>query len=192
VVAWPPRAEVVKEGVRAMVRFRLKELMERPGAPSQSELARRLRVPRQQVNRLVKRDIERIDLKTLDGLYHALGCAGIGDLLEYVPERALESAPVQAPQAAPPMLRAWMAQQLLGMLMDHVSRHPERGTVDPAMVRQAAHEFLDWALPGDLQSTAGPVAPEAVPAPEAAAGADPQPPGAPLDVDAVDLFGRGT
>ena len=175
-----------------MVRFRLKELMERPGAPSQSELARRLQVPRQQVNRLVKRDIERIDLKTLDGLYNALGCNSIGDLLEHVPERAAEAVAAASAtrQAAPPMLRTWMVQQLLAMLMDHVSRHPESGSVDPALVRQAAHEFLDWALPGDLQPAAGVPLPET--AREAAAQTAAQEGTAPAAVDAVELLTKGS
>jgi DNA-binding Xre family transcriptional regulator len=176
-----------------MMRFRLRELMERPGAPSQSELARRLQVPRQQVNRLVKRDIERIDLKTLDGLYNALGCGSIGELLEYVPERVPEAVGVQAPrQVPPPMLRTWMVQQLLGMLMDHVSRHPERGTVDPAMVRQAAHEFLDWALPGELSSAAGASAPDRPSTPQATSHADVQDAGEPLAEGAARLVTQGT
>ncbi|MFP6642835.1 MAG: helix-turn-helix transcriptional regulator [Candidatus Latescibacterota bacterium] len=66
-----------------MMNFRLKELLEKPGAPSQAELARRLGVPRQQVNRLVNGDIERIDLKTLDGLYEALGCRSVDELITY-------------------------------------------------------------------------------------------------------------
>ena len=52
-----------------MMKFRLQELLARPGAPSQAELARSIGVPRQQINRLVRGDIERIDLKTLDRLY---------------------------------------------------------------------------------------------------------------------------
>jgi DNA-binding Xre family transcriptional regulator len=70
-----------------MMKFRLKELLERPGAPSQAELARRLGVPRQQVNRLVNGDIERVDLKTLDRLYEALGCTSVDDLISYRPPR---------------------------------------------------------------------------------------------------------
>ncbi len=66
-----------------MMNFRLKELLERAGAPSQAELARRLGVPRQQVNRLVNRDIERIDLKTLNSLYEALGCRSVDNLIAY-------------------------------------------------------------------------------------------------------------
>lgn len=174
-----------------MVRFRLKELMDRPGAPSQSELARRLQVPRQQVNRLVKRDIERIDLKTLDGLYNALGCSSIGDLLEHVPERCAEAAAATSAtrQAAPPMLRTWMVQQLLAMLMDHVSRHPESGSVDPALVRQAAHEFLDWALPGDLQPAVGVLLSEAAQAPAVQTAA--QEGVEPAAVDAAELLAKG-
>ena len=66
-----------------MMKFRLKQLLERPGAPSQAELARSIGVPRQQINRLVNGDIERIDLKTLDKLYEALGCDSVDELIEY-------------------------------------------------------------------------------------------------------------
>ena len=36
-----------------MMTFKLKEQLDRPGAPTQAELARRIGVPRQQINRLV-------------------------------------------------------------------------------------------------------------------------------------------
>jgi hypothetical protein len=62
--------------------------------------------------------------------------------------------------------------------------------VDPALVRQAAHEFLDWALPGDLQPAAGVPLPET--AREAAAQTAAQEGAAPAAVDAVELLTKGS
>ena len=130
-----------------MMRFRLKELLEFPGAPSQAELARRLDVPRQQINRLVNGNIERIDLKTLDKLYQALDCRSVEDLIEYVPE-PVEQKAVQS--AGSSSMREWMVEQLIGMLLAHVHRDPDQIYTDPA-VRQAAEDFFDQHLAQDLQ-----------------------------------------
>ena len=71
-----------------MMKFRLRELLEREGAPTQSDLARRIGMPRQQVNRLVNGGIKRIDLDTLDRIYRALGCESVDELILHVPPEA--------------------------------------------------------------------------------------------------------
>ncbi|MBT6150155.1 MAG: helix-turn-helix transcriptional regulator, partial [Gemmatimonadetes bacterium] len=123
-----------------MIRFRLKELMERPGAPSQAELGRRIGVPRQQVNRLVNGDIERIDLKTLDKLFVALGCHSVDDLLHYTPERRDLKG-----------FRERFIGELVGLTLSPVQQDREGIYNDPA-VREAAEAFFDEHIARDLAS----------------------------------------
>ena len=92
-----------------MMKFRLRELLEREGAPTQSELARRIGMPRQQVNRLVNGGIKRIDLATLDRIYRALGCESVDELILHVPPGADPPDPGEplaaepSPPAKPPV-----------------------------------------------------------------------------------------
>lgn len=123
-----------------MMRFRLKELLERPGAPSQAELARKLGVARQQVNRLVNGNIERIDLKTLDGIYAALGCQSVDDLIGYVPDEPDISS-----------FRERFISQLLAVTLSPVQGDHRQIYSDPD-VRQAAEEFFDRHIARDLES----------------------------------------
>lgn len=124
-----------------MIRFRLKELMDRPGAPSQAELARKVGVPRQQVNRLVNGDIERIDLKTLDRLYVALGCRSVEDLLSYTQDR--------------PDLKTFRERfiaELVGLTLSSVQGDDKAIYTDP-MVREAAENFFDEHIARDVASS---------------------------------------
>lgn len=123
-----------------MMIFRLKELLERPGAPSQAELARRLGVPRQQVNRLVNGDIERVDLKTLDRLYEALGCTSVDDLISYRP-----------PRQQSPTFRERFIGELVGLTLSPVQEDRDGIYTDPA-VREAAEGFFDEHIARDLAS----------------------------------------
>ncbi|MCY3763227.1 MAG: helix-turn-helix transcriptional regulator [Gemmatimonadetes bacterium] len=86
-----------------MMKFRLRELLEREGAPTQSELARRIGMPRQQVNRLVNDGIKRIDLDTLDRIYRALGCESVDELILHLPPAAdpPDSGEASASQPSP-------------------------------------------------------------------------------------------
>lgn len=122
-----------------MMRFRLKEQLARPGAPSQAELARSIGVPRQQVNRLVNGDIERIDLRTLDRLYQALGCRSVDELIGYEPERA-DSSPV----------RERFIGQLVGLTLSMVQGDHRAVYTDP-QVRRAAEDFFDRHIAHDLE-----------------------------------------
>ncbi len=123
-----------------MIQFRLKELMERAGAPSQAELARKIGVPRQQVNRLVNGDIERIDLKTLDKLFVALGCRNMEDLLRYTPDRRDLKT-----------FRERFIGELVGLTLSPVQQDRDGIYNDPA-VREAAESFFDEHIARDLAS----------------------------------------
>jgi DNA-binding Xre family transcriptional regulator len=122
-----------------MMHFRLKELLERPGAPSQAALARSVGVPRQQINRLVNGNIERIDLKTLTRLYRALGCRSVDELIQYVPEPAERQV---ALRTQPSATRAWVTEQLIGLLLANIHRDPGQVYTDPA-VREAAEAYFE-------------------------------------------------
>lgn len=122
-----------------MMKFRLKELLDRPGAPSQAELARNLGVPRQQINRLVKGDIERIDLKTLDRLYQALGCRSVDELIGYMPVTPDLSS-----------FRERFIGQFVGLTLSMVQQNHEEMYTNPA-VRRAAEEFFDRHIASDLE-----------------------------------------
>jgi len=123
-----------------MMRFKLKELLDRRGGPSQAELARRIGVPRQQVNRLVNGDVERIDLKTLDRLYTALGCRSVDELIEYTP-----------PHPDPSGFRERFIAELVSLTLSSNQADPSGIYTDPA-VRQAAEEFFDEHIARDLAS----------------------------------------
>lgn len=123
-----------------MMTFRLRELLDRPGAPSQAELARRIGVPRQQVNRLVNGDIERIDLKTLDRLYVALGCRSVEELIGYVPERV-----------DPASFRERFIGELVALTLSPVQKD-RRGIYTDPSVRQAAEAFFDEHIARDVAS----------------------------------------
>lgn len=123
-----------------MMRFRLRELLDRPGAPSQAELARRLGVPRQQVNRLVNGQIERIDLKTLDRLYEALGCRSVDELIAYEP-----------PPRDGKTFRERFIGELVGLTLSPVQKDRRGIYTDPA-VRAAAEAFFDEHIARDLAS----------------------------------------
>ena len=122
-----------------MMKFRLPELLSRPGAPSQPELARSIGVPRQQINRLVKGDIERIDLKTLDRLYEALGCRSVDELIGYMPIVPDFSS-----------FRERFIGQFVGLTLSMVQQNHEEMYTNPA-VRQAAEEFFDRHIATDLE-----------------------------------------
>ena len=123
-----------------MMRFRLKDLLERPGAPSQAELARRIGMPRQQINRLVNGDIERIDLKTLDRIYTALGCRQVDELIAYEPERPDVSS-----------FRERFIQQLVSLTLSPL-QGDHRGIYTDPEVRQAAERFFDQHIAKDVAS----------------------------------------
>ena len=123
-----------------MMRFRLKELMESPGAPTQAALARRIGVPRQQVNRLVKGEIERIDLKTLDRIYKALGCRSVDELIAFEPD-----------EPSPATFRERFIGQLTTLTLSSVQGDSRAIYTDPA-VRKAAEEFFDNHIAKDLRS----------------------------------------
>ena len=123
-----------------MMRFRLKELLGKPGAPTQAELARRIGVPRQQINRLVNGDIERIDLKTLDRIYAALGCGSVEELIAYQPDTP-----------DPSSFRERFVAQLVSLTLSPVQRDHRQIYTDPA-VREAAEDFFDLHIARDLQS----------------------------------------
>ncbi|NKB68718.1 MAG: helix-turn-helix domain-containing protein [Candidatus Latescibacteria bacterium] len=90
------------------IRFILKERMQAKGL-SQTQLAQRCQVKKQQINRLVKGNIERIDLTTLSRLYTALGCRSLDELFHI--ERAQAE---DADEAAVfnPALRAQLSRRL--------------------------------------------------------------------------------
>lgn len=123
-----------------MMKFRLKDLLERPGSPSQAELARKIGVPRQQINRLVNGDIERIDLKTLDRIYTALGCRDIAELISYEPNRPDMSG-----------FRERFIEQLVSMTLSPVQQDHLQIYNDPD-VRQAAEHFFDQHIARDVES----------------------------------------
>lgn len=123
-----------------MMRLKLKELLDERGGPSQAELARRIGVPRQQVNRLVNGDVERIDLKTLDRLYTALGCRSVDELIQYAP-----------PQPDLSGFRERFIGELVGLTLSPV-QGDHRGIYTDPDVRQAAEEFFDEHIARDLDS----------------------------------------
>lgn len=123
-----------------MMRFRLKDLLERPGSPSQAELARKIGVPRQQINRLVNGDIERIDLKTLDRIYTALGCRHVDELIAHEPDRPDMSG-----------FRERFIEQLLSLTLSPVQRDHRQIYTDPD-VRLAAERFFDEHIARDIES----------------------------------------
>ena len=123
-----------------MMTFKLKEQLDRPGAPTQAELARRIGVPRQQINRLVNGDIERIDLKTLDRIYWALGCRSVEELIGYEPE-----------EPDPSSFRERFVAQLISLTLSPVQRDSREIFTDPA-VRKAAEDFFDQHIAKDLES----------------------------------------
>lgn len=123
------------------MKFRLKELLERSGAPSQAELARRIGVPRQQVNRLVNGDIERVDLKTLDRLYVALGCRSVDDLIAFAPDRADTKT-----------FRERFIGQLVDLTLSPVQRNPRTSIYTDPAVREAAEAFFDEHIARDVAS----------------------------------------
>ncbi len=108
-----------------MMKFRLKELLERKGAPTQSELARRIGMPRQQVNRLVRGEIKRIDLDTLDRIYRALGCESVDELIVHVPDPVC-----QAPRE--PLTAGHLPPVLPAAPESPEDRNPSRGTARSA------------------------------------------------------------
>ena len=124
-----------------MMKFKLKELLGRPGAPTQAELARRIGVPRQQVNRLVNGDIERIDLKTLDRIYQALGCGSVEELIAYLP----------ADTPDPSSFRERFVAQLVSLTLSPVQQDHRQIYTDPA-VRKAAEDLFDLHIARDLQT----------------------------------------
>ena len=90
------------------IRFMLKERMQEKGL-SQTQLADRCQVKKQQINRLVKGRIERIDLTTLSRLYTALECRSLDELFHIEPtkpEDTAESAVLN------PALRAQLSRRL--------------------------------------------------------------------------------
>ena len=135
-----------------MMKFRLKELLERKGAPTQSELARRIGMPRQQVNRLVRGEIKRIDLDTLDRIYRALGCESVDELIVHVPDPVCQ-APREPLTAGhlPPVLPAAPASP--------EDRNPSRGTA-----RSAPDTGLSFRTsPSPPQSKRDPMTTETLP-----------------------------
>ncbi|MFC1526388.1 helix-turn-helix domain-containing protein [Candidatus Latescibacterota bacterium] len=122
-----------------MMRFKLRELLERPGSPSQAQLARSVGMPRQQINRLVNGDVTRIDLRTLDRVYRALDLGSVEELIEYVPENLGRSS-----------FREWFIAQLVALTLSPVQRDPGDIYREPS-VRQAAEEFFDRHISRDLQ-----------------------------------------
>lgn len=124
------------------MKFRLKQLLERPGAPSQAELARSIGVPRQQINRLVNGDIERIDLKTLDKLYEALGCSSVDELIEYT----------QAPaRRDPDSFRERFIAELVSLTLAPVQQNSDAIYTEPS-VREAAEQFFDEHISRDIEN----------------------------------------
>lgn len=122
------------------MRLKLKELLDERGGPSQAELARRIGVPRQQVNRLVNGEVERIDLKTLDRLYVALGCRSVDELIEYTPARPDVSG-----------FRERFIAELVSLTLSPVQGDHRGIYTDPA-VREAAEEFFDQHIARDLEN----------------------------------------
>ena len=125
-----------------MMKFRLKQLLERPGAPSQAELARSIGVPRQQINRLVNGDIERIDLKTLDKLYEALDCDSVDELIEYRSVTARRD---------PDSFRERFIAELVSLTLAPVQDNREEIYTEPS-VRQAAERFFDEHISRDIEN----------------------------------------
>ena len=123
-----------------MIRFKLKELLERPGYPPQAELARRMQMSRQQVNRLVNGDIGRFDLKTLDRLCRALRCRSIEELIEYRP---------QGPTL--PSYKDWFIAQLVALTLSPVHQAPSEIYTEPD-VRRAAQQFFERHIARSLES----------------------------------------
>ena len=116
--------------------------MERPGAPSQAELARSIGVPRQQINRLVNGDIERIDLKTLDKLYEALDCDSVDELIEYRNVAARRD---------PDSFRERFIAELVSLTLAPVQDNREEIYTEPS-VRQAAERFFDEHISRDVEN----------------------------------------
>jgi len=123
-----------------MMKFRLKERLARPGAPSQAQLARRIGVPRQQINRLVNGDIERIDLKTLDRIYTALGCRSVEELIRYEEEEPDLSS-----------FRERFIGKMVALTLSMVQQDRRALYTDPA-VRLAAEDFFDEHIARDLEA----------------------------------------
>ncbi|MFH1572198.1 MAG: helix-turn-helix transcriptional regulator [Gemmatimonadota bacterium] len=123
-----------------MMRLKLKELLDERGGPSQAELARRIGVPRQQVNRLVNGGVERIDLKTLDRLYTALGCGSVDELIEYTADRRDVSG-----------FRERFVAELVALTLSSV-QGDHRGIYSDPAVRRAAEGFFDEHIARDLSS----------------------------------------
>ena len=123
-----------------MMKFRLRELLARQDAPTQAELARKIGVPRQQINRLVKGDIERIDLKTLDRIYRALGCGSVDELIAYVPDKPDLGS-----------FRERFIAQLISLTLSPV-QHDHREIYSDPSVREAAEQFFDHHIASDLRS----------------------------------------
>jgi len=123
-----------------MMRLRLKDLLAERGGPSQAELARRIGVPRQQVNRLVNGEVERVDLKTLDRLYVALGCRSLDELIEYAPAQPDLSG-----------FRERFIGELVSLTLSPVQQD-HRGIYTDPSVRQAAEDFFDEHIARDLQA----------------------------------------
>ena len=122
-----------------MIRFKLRELLEQPGHPSQAELARRMQMSRQQVNRLVNGDIGRVDLKTLDRLCRALRCRSIEELIEYRP---------QGPTL--PSYKDWFIAQLVALTLSPVHHDPSEIYTEPD-VRRAAEQFFERHIARSLE-----------------------------------------
>ena len=136
-----------------MMKFRLRELLEREGAPTQSELARRIGMPRQQVNRLVNGGIKRIDLDTLDRIYRALGCESIDELILHVP-----------PEANPPDSGEPLASELSPPAGVPVPGGPEDQVKSPGTARSSPGPGLSFRTPpSPPQSEQVPMTTETVP-----------------------------
>ena len=119
-----------------MMKFRLRELLEREGAPTQSELARRIGMPRQQVNRLVNGGIKRIDLDTLDRIYRALGCESVEELILHVP-----------PAADPPDSGEPLTAELSAPVRPSVPDGPEDPVPVPGAARSSPGAGLSFRTP---------------------------------------------
>jgi putative transcriptional regulator len=77
-------------GQAMAIRVRLRDLLERRGM-AQTELQAQSGLGYSTINALYHAKTERVEFATLDALCEALGC-GVGEILEYLPERKAGSS----------------------------------------------------------------------------------------------------